>query len=252
MQHKARKRFGQNFLIDNKVIERIISTIAPQDTDNIVEIGPGMGALTQHLLENNKSITAIEIDRDLIKLLKDKYDNSRLNIIQTDVLGFDFKTLGDNIRIIGNLPYNISSPLLFNLIKYKNNINDMLFMLQKEVAERIVASHNSKIYGRLSVMLQVFFDAEIIFTVPKEAFAPQPKIESAIIYLRPKKEQNIVNFDILQKIVKTAFAKRRKILANSLKLLLNQQQTNIDLSKRAEMLSIENFLQLTKDYEKRN
>lgn len=251
MQHRARKRFGQNFLVDNRVIEQIISTISPSYTDNIIEIGPGMGALTYHLLENIKSLTAIEIDRDLIKLLQQK-NNPKLKIIQADALNFNFNNLGDNMRIVGNLPYNISSPLLFHLLKYNNSIVDMLFMLQKEVAERIVASKNTKAYGRLGVMLQIFFDVEIMFTVPKESFEPQPKIESAIIYLQPKKKQNIKNFDILQKIVRISFSKRRKTLANSLKLILTQEQTNIDLSKRAEMLSVENFIKLAEDYAKRN
>lgn len=252
MQHRAKKRFGQNFLVDEKIIEKIISTIAVKKTDNIIEIGPGMGALTKHLLSANNSIRAIEIDTDLIKILEKQYHNPKLNIIEADVLDFNFDKLGNNMRIVGNLPYNISSVLMIKLIQYRDNISDMLFMLQKEMAQRIVASNNNKNYGRISVMLQTFFHAEIMFTVAKEAFNPQPKIESSIIYLKPKKNSNDIKCALLQKIVKSAFSKRRKTLANSLKLLLTQEDTTIDLSKRAEMLSVEDFLELTKDYAKKN
>jgi len=251
MSHQARKRFGQNFLVDDQIVNRIVATISPKKSDNIVEIGPGKGALTFPLLQNLDHLSVIEIDRDLISLLKLKKQD-KLTIYEADALKFDYGLISDNLRIVGNLPYNISSPLLFRLLSSKNQIIDMTFMLQKEVVDRIVASHSSKTYGRISVMMQAFFEVESMFTVPKESFDPQPKIESAILYLKTRTKPLTENIKLLEKIVKISFSQRRKTLKNCLKSILSQEQTKIDLSQRAEMLSVENFITLMKDYEKQN
>ena len=251
MAHKPRKRFGQNFLVDHQVINQIISTIAPKRDDNIIEIGPGKGALTFPLAEYLERLSVIEIDRDLISILEAQ-NNQKISIYNSDALAFDFNQFSKKLRIVGNLPYNISSPLLFHLLSYKDNIIDMTFMLQKEVVERIVASPGSKSYGRLSVVMQAFFDAELMFIVPKDSFDPQPKIESAILYLKTKSIPLVQNLKPLENIVKLAFSQRRKTLKNCLKSKLNQSQTKIDLSQRAEMLTLENFVTLMNDYEKQN
>lgn len=251
MAHKPRKRFGQNFLVDHQVINQIISTIAPKRDDNIIEIGPGKGALTFPLAEYLEQLSVIEIDRDLITILEAQ-NNQKISIYNSDALAFDFNQFSKKLRIVGNLPYNISSPLLFHLLSCKDNIIDMTFMLQKEVVERIVASPGSKSYGRLSVVMQAFFDAELMFVVPKDSFDPQPKIESAILYLKTKSIPLVQNLKPLENIVKLAFSQRRKTLKNCLKSKLNQSQTKIDLSQRAEMLTLENFVTLMNDYEKQN
>ncbi len=251
MPHKARKRFGQNFLNDRQVIERIVSTISPKKKDDIVEIGPGKGAITFPLLEQLDKLNVVEIDRDLIAILRSN-QNTKLIIHEADALSFDFSQISKNLRVVGNLPYNISSPLLFNLLSQKDNIIDMTFMLQKEVVDRIVAKNNCKDFGRLSVMMQSFFDVELIFTVPKESFNPQPKIESAVVYLKTKQKPLIDDIKLLEKVVKICFSQRRKTLKNCLKSYLDQKQTEIDLSQRAEMLSVENFITLTEDYAKQH
>ena len=251
MSHQARKRFSQNFLVDDQIVSRIVATISPKKSDNIVEIGPGKGSLTFPLLEHLHHLSVIEIDRDLISLLKLKKQD-KLTIYQADALKFDYGLISNNLRIVGNLPYNISSPLLFRLLSSKNQIIDMTFMLQKEVVDRIVSSHGSKTYGRISVMMQAFFEVESMFTVPKESFDPQPKIESAILYLKTRTKPLAENTRLLEKIVKISFSQRRKTLKNCLKSILSQEQTKIDLSQRAEMLSVENFITLMKDYEKQN
>jgi 16S rRNA (adenine1518-N6/adenine1519-N6)-dimethyltransferase len=251
MSHQARKRFGQNFLVDAQIVSRIVSTISPKKSDDIVEIGPGKGALTFPLLDHLDKLSVIEIDRDLISFLKLKKQD-KLTIYEADALKFDYGLISNNLRIVGNLPYNISSALLFRLLSNKNQIIDMTFMLQKEVVDRIVASHGSKAYGRISVMMQTFFEVESMFTVPKESFDPQPKIESAILYLKTKTKPLTENTKLLEKIVKISFSQRRKTLKNCLKSTLSQEQTKIDLSQRAEMLSVENFITLMKDYEKQN
>ena len=251
MPHKPRKRFGQNFLVDEQVINQIVSTISPKRSDNVIEIGPGKGALTFPLINHLEKIHVIEIDRDLISLLQKK-NNKKISIHESDALVFNFDQFKQNIRIVGNLPYNISSPLLFRLLNYRNNIIDMTFMLQKEVVDRIVAPPGSKVYGRISVIMQAFFDAELVFMVPKESFDPQPKIESAILYLKTKSNPLVQNSKPLEEIVKIAFSQRRKTLKNCLKSVLDQSQTDIDLSQRAEMLSVENFITLMNDYEKQN
>ena len=251
MSHNPRKRFGQNFLVDNQIINKIISTISPKNNEIIVEIGPGKGALTLPILEHLDHLNVIEIDRDLVSLLN-SVQQDKLTIFEADALQFDFNQFPQKIRVIGNLPYNISSPLLFHLLDFREQIIDMTFMLQKEVVDRIVATHGNKTYGRLSVMMQAFFEVESMFVVPKESFEPQPKIESAILYLKTRTEPLVKNSKTLEEIVKVAFSQRRKTLKNCLKSIINQSQTEIDLSQRAEMLSIENFITLMNDYEKQN
>ena len=249
--HKARKRFGQNFLIDERIIERIIAAIAAKKEDTVLEIGPGQGALTLPLLEQLNQLHVIEIDRDLIARLQDM-NNDKLIIHQSDALKFDLTTLPENLRVVGNLPYNISSPILFYLLDNRTRVKDMTFMLQKEVVERMVAKHGSKTYGRLSVMMQAFFELELLFIVPPESFDPPPKVESAIVYLKPLQQTIISNITTFEMIVKKAFSQRRKTLRNCLKSLINQTQTSIDVTLRAEMLSVDDFIQLTQDYEKQN
>ncbi len=250
-KHKARKRFGQNFLTDQKIIDQIIATIAPKHDDNILEIGPGQGAMTLPLLERVDKLSVIEIDRDLIEILE-SYNKSNLLIHQGDALNFDLDQFNPPIRVVGNLPYNISSPILFHLLENRDKVIDMTFMLQKEVVERMSATHGSKIYGRLSVMMQAFFEVELIFVVPPESFDPAPKVDSAIVYLTPLKVCKVENIEIFEQVVKAAFAHRRKTLRNCLKSLLTQDQTQVDLSQRAEMLDIDTFITLAKDYEKQH
>jgi len=249
--HKARKRFGQNFLIDHRIIERIIATIAPKRDDNLLEIGPGQGAITLPLLDCVEQLNVIEIDRNLISILE-SLQRPNLIIHQGDVLKFDLNTLPIPIRVVGNLPYNISSPVLFHLLENLDKIKDMTFMLQKEVVERMVANNGSKIYGRLSVMMQAFFDVQMIFIVPPESFNPAPRVESAIVHLKPLRQPKTKDIRALEKVVKLAFSQRRKTLRNCLKSILTQAQTNLDLSKRAEMLTIDDFITLTQDYEKQH
>ena len=251
MRHQPRKRFGQNFLVDHRIINQIISTISPKNDDSIIEIGPGKGAITFPIIKHLDHLSAIEIDRDLISILKSK-EQEKLTLYQADALTFDFSQIPNKLRIIGNLPYNISSPLLFHLLDYRKQIIDMTFMLQKEVVDRIVAPPGNKTYGRLSVMMQAFYEVELMFVVPKESFEPQPKIESAILYLKTREQPLVKNSKPLEEIVKLAFSQRRKTLKNCLKSVLNQSQTEIDLSQRAEMLSTENFVTLMNDYEKQN
>lgn len=248
-KHKARKRFGQNFLVDTEVVDRIIATIAPKKDDNLLEIGAGKGAITLALLDKVKQLQVIEIDRDLVTALQSLKKNN-LIIHQGDALKFNLNTLPSPLRVIGNLPYNISSSILFYLLEHRALIQDMTFMLQKEVVERIVAKHGNKTYGRLSVMLQAFFEVELLFIVLPKSFDPTPKVDSAIIYLKPLEKSLVNNFAIFTKVVKTAFSQRRKTLRNCLKLLLTQKQTSIDLSQRAEMLKVADFIKLTHDYEK--
>ncbi len=249
--HKARKRFGQNFLIDNRIIERIIATIAPKRDDNLLEIGPGQGAITLPLLDCVEQLNVIEIDRNLISILE-SLQRPNLIIHQGDVLKFDLNTLPIPIRVVGNLPYNISSPVLFHLLENLDKIKDMTFMLQKEVVERMVANNGSKIYGRLSVMMQAFFDVQMIFIVPPKSFNPAPRVASAIVHLKPLRQPKTKDIRVLEKVVKLAFSQRRKTLRNCLKSILTQVQTDIDLSKRAEMLTIDDFITLTQDYEKQH
>lgn len=252
--HHARKRFGQNFLQDQNIIQNIVQSITPKKEDHIIEIGPGLGALTQSLLPLIKHLDAIEIDRDLIPKLENLCkDADNLTIHEADALEFDFSSLkkdDSKLKIIGNLPYNISTPLLFHLIQYADVIENMHFMLQKEVVDRICAPVGIKAYGRLSVMLQYYCKVEKLFVVPPQAFKPQPKVDSAIIRLTPHEQKPFVANDVnvLEKVVKQAFSQRRKTLRNTLKELFNEdelKQLDINPQLRAEQLSVEDFVKLS-------
>ena len=261
MAHKPRKRFGQNFLHDKMIIQRIVNSINPRQGDHIVEIGPGEGALTELVLDKIGAIDVVELDRDLIPLLKIRFVlNDGLNIYQADALKFDFCQLQkDNkkIRIIGNLPYNISTPLLFHLFDNSHCIQDMHFMLQKEVVDRIVANPGDSAYGRLSIMLRYFCHAEYVFTVKPGAFRPAPKVDSAIVRLVPhdKPPVNIDNFDAFSKLVNYSFTKRRKTIRNILKGQLEVSQIealNIEPTIRPERLSLEDFAKISNTIENKS
>ena len=250
--HQPRKRFGQNFLNAPHIIHNIVRTIHPQKEDNMVEIGPGLGALTQELLPLLSQLHVVELDRDLIPKLE-KLDpvQSRLIIHQADALEFDFTQLASAnkpLRIVGNLPYNISTPLLFHLLKITPLIKDMYFMLQKEVVDRIVAQPNSKTYGRLSIMIQYFCETQALFDVPPQCFSPPPKVNSAIVALKPYKipPYQAVDFDFFTHIVRDAFNQRRKTLHNSLKKYLAPSLAeDLNLSLRPEQVSVAEFVKIS-------
>lgn len=251
---KARKRFGQHFLHDQAVIDDIIAAIDPQQGQHIVEIGPGRAALTLPLMENSDQLDVIELDRDLVPLLKTQFAQQKnLTIHQADALNFDYRTLvkqHQKLRIVGNLPYNITTPLLFHLLAQSECIEDMCFMLQREVVERICAQPGTKQYGRLSIMMQYQCQTELVFTVPPEAFDPMPKVESAILYLRPLASYMAGGVDsvALGKVVTQAFSQRRKTIANTLKRIVSQDlilQAGIALDQRPETLSITQYIALT-------
>lgn len=245
-----RKRFGQNFLHDQNIINKIVHAIDPQQNDAIVEIGPGRGALTFPILDAVEHLDVIEIDRDLVYWWQNQ-QLDKLTVHPVDALGFDFCTLRseNKLRVIGNLPYNISTPLLFHLFRQLDCISDMHFMLQKEVVDRMVTQPGSKTYGRLSVMTQFFCDARPLFTVSRNAFNPPPKVESAIVRLVPREQDTSVDPDVLAQIVQQAFSQRRKTLRNSLKTRFSQEQLenlDIDPGARPETLNLDAFLRLTR------
>lgn len=246
-----RKRFGQHFLSDQAIITRIIRALNPNPHDHLVEIGPGQGALTIPLLRQKFQLDVIEIDRDCIAELHLRSRNSpRLHIHEQDVLTVDFSTLQRGqtpLRVFGNLPYNISTPLLFHLLKYAKHIQDMLFMLQKEVAERIAAKPHSGEYGRLSVMIQYHCAVALLFNVPPKAFYPPPKVQSSIIHLLPYHTypHEARDYDLFAILVREAFNQRRKTLRNSLKQFVSDEvwaQLNISAQARAEELAVADFV----------
>ena len=251
-KYQTKKRFGQHFLHDQYVIQNIITGIHPGENERLVEIGPGLGALTFPLLENVSHLHVVEIDRDIIHRLKEMND-SRLSIYETDALKFDPTTIPnlDNqlLRIVGNLPYNISTPLIFHLLESSSIIKDMHFMLQKEVVDRITALPNTKLFGRLSVMVQYHCQTENLFKVSPGAFNPPPKVDSAVIRLIPWIEKPFVAKDekSLSQLVNQAFMKRRKTLRNALKDSLSHEQieqAGVDPTLRPENLSVEDFVNL--------
>jgi 16S rRNA (adenine1518-N6/adenine1519-N6)-dimethyltransferase len=251
--HRARKRFGQNFLDDPGVIERIVRSIAPRTGDNLVEIGPGQGALTQPLLERCPTLTVIELDRDLVAGLESlRKDFPGLDIRQGDALDFDFSALTNekhSLRVVGNLPYNISTPLIFHLLSFAGLMRDMHFMLQKEVVERLAASPGSKQYGRLSVMVQYFCQVDALFTVAPECFRPRPKVDSAIVRLTPyvTPPYPAEDFAVFKRLVATCFQYRRKTLRNSLRTLLPLEAIetlDLDVTIRPDNLSVKDFVAL--------
>jgi len=248
-RHIARKRFGQNFLVDRHYVERIVAAIDPKPGDNLVEIGPGLGALTRPLLERAGRLTVIEIDRDLAARLRAEFPADRLVLHNADALEFDFGSLGREPRVVGNLPYNISTPLLFHLAGYEALVRDMTLMLQKEVVQRMAAAPATPEYGRLSVMLQAHFSIERLLVLPPGAFRPAPKVESAVARLIPLRERRpfIADEALFARIVSAAFGQRRKTLRNALKTLASKEQlerAGIAPRTRGETLSVEEFVRL--------
>lgn len=247
--HKAKKQFGQNFLVDQNIIADIVRCIRPMPDDNMVEIGPGLGALTRPLLKTLNILHVVEIDRDIIERLKTDYPQDRIVIHEGDALKFDFAMLGAPLRIVGNLPYNISSPLLFHFANYAEGITDMHFMLQNEVVERMVAAPSTAAYGRLSVMLQYRFHMEKLLDVPPQSFRPAPKVDSAIVRMIPMSAQQIAvqNEALYAKVVAAAFGQRRKTLRNTLRDFLAESdfaRLDINPQLRAENLGVAEYTRI--------
>jgi 16S rRNA (adenine1518-N6/adenine1519-N6)-dimethyltransferase len=247
--HVARKRFGQNFLVDRGIINAIVSAIDPQRGDTVVEIGPGLGAITEPLLARLDHLHVVEIDRDLIGRLKKLHPPARMTIHEGDALDFDFASIGRDLRLVGNLPYNISTPLLFHLAEYVGIVRDMHFMLQKEVVERMVALPGESDFSRLSVMLQYRFHLEWLIDVPPESFEPPPKVQSAVVRLIPRdvSELNAKSHEKLSQVVQTAFSQRRKMLRNTLKGTLSDAgfaELGIDPTRRAEDIAVADYVHI--------
>ena len=248
--HRARKRFGQNFLADPHFVRRIVDAVDPRPGDNLVEIGPGLAALTAELVARAGHIAAIEIDRDLASRLRARFTPAELALHEADALDFNYASLGPELRVVGNLPYNISSPLLFRLVECEVTLRDAHVMLQKEVVARMAAAPATPDYGRLSVMLQATFRIERLLVVPAGAFRPMPKVESAVARLVPLRESKprIVDRALFARIVAAAFAQRRKTLRNSLAALCEPgllEGAGVDPGARGEMLSVASFATLS-------
>lgn len=248
MKHIPRKRFGQNFLQDEAIIYRIVECINPQPAQVIIEIGPGLAALTKPLQQALGHLHVVELDRDIIEILKTKFTQEQLTIHDGDALKMDFSQF-PTARVVGNLPYNISTPILFHLSQF-SNITNMVFMLQKEVVERICAKPNSSDYGRLTIMLQYKFKCRYLLDVPPESFYPAPKVDSAIVSLTPRTDSDysLVNEEKLNQVVSKAFNQRRKTISNSLKGLISiEQLASIGLNNmlRAENIAIEDYIKLS-------
>jgi 16S rRNA (adenine1518-N6/adenine1519-N6)-dimethyltransferase len=249
VRHIPRKRFGQNFLMDESVIAAIVTVIAPQPPDLLVEIGPGLGALTRPLAAILDHLHVIEIDRDIIARLRTEFLPGRVTVHECDALQFDFSALGNRLRVIGNLPYNISTPLLFHLARHVGAVRDIHVMLQKEVVERMVAAPSCAEYGRLSVMLQYRFDMERVLDVSPDAFHPVPKVESAVVRMTPFARPPHLARDeaALGKIVAAAFGQRRKTLRNALSVHFTPadfERLGVDAGLRAQDLRVEDFVRL--------
>lgn len=249
MKHIARKRFGQNFLQDPQIVADIVGAVNPPRDGQVVEIGPGLGALTVPLMARVDHLHVVEIDRDLIARLKKQYPKDKLTIHEGDALEFDFGQLGPNLQIVGNLPYNISTPLLFHLASFAPMVRDMHFMLQKEVVERMVALPGESEYSRLSVMLQYRFYMDWLLDVPPESFDPAPKVDSAVVRLipRPQEELTAKNPALLEKVVQAAFSQRRKMLRNTLKELGGEawlEAHGIKPTARAEDVPVADYVAL--------
>ena len=253
MKHQARKRFGQHFLTDGSVIDAIIDAIDPQPGEALVEIGPGLGAMTDPLVARCEQLTVIELDRDLAQRLRQR---TALNVIEADVLNVDFGALaaqkGQRLRVVGNLPYNISTPILFHLLGAVQHVVDQHFMLQKEVVERMAAAPGSKAYGRLSVMLQWRYDIEAIIDVPPEAFEPPPRVDSAVVRMLPLPlplpiaGAPAVDPLLLEELVRVAFSQRRKLLRHTLGRWLDERRHvgTFDVQRRAEEVPVHEYLAL--------
>lgn len=244
MRHRARRRFSQNFLVDRSCINRIVRSVAPGGDDRIVEIGPGLGALTEPLVNAVAHLDAIEVDRDAAGVLGERFANKGLSIHCVDFLQFDLSSLGSELRLVGNLPYHISTPILFAVDRFRDCIKDCHFMLQKEVVERMVAAPASAEYGRLSVMLQCRWAVEKLFDVPPEAFRPQPKVWSSVARMLPAQTVVISDYGLFKRIVEAAFSQRRKTLRNALRGVVTAPDLidcNIDPGRRGETLSVAEF-----------
>ena len=255
MGHVPRRRFGQNFLVSDGIIRKIVDAIAPRDGDTVVEIGPGLGALTEPLLERMAQLHVVEIDRDLIARLRQRFTPERLAIHEGDALEFDFGALkgAGRLKIVGNLPYNISSPLLFHLVPFAPLVYDMHFMLQKEVVDRMVAEPGSKDFGRLSVMLQYHYHMERMFIVPPGAFNPPPKVDSAIVRMIPVDFSKVgagetaTDPALFAKVVTAAFSQRRKMLRNTLREFISEADLaalGITPTARAEDIAVADYVRL--------
>lgn len=247
-QHKARKRFGQHFLTDGAVIDQIVQAIAPQPGDAMVEIGPGLAAMTQPLVERLGRMHVIELDRDLAHRLR---EHAQLDVTQADVLKVDFTELAvtmqtGQLRVVGNLPYNISTPILFHLLEHVAVVKDQHFMLQKEVVERMVAVPSTAHYGRLSVMLQWRYDMEMVLLVGPQAFDPPPRVDSAVVRMLPHANGAAVDAKLLSELVQVAFSQRRKLLRHTLGRWLTERgfSGDFDVQRRAEEVPVQQYLAL--------
>lgn len=250
MKHIPRKRFGQHFLTDSAIIEAIVRAIDPQPADALVEIGPGLGAMTDPLVARSGRLTVIELDRDLAASLRRR---AELTVIESDVLKVDFRALASHhsrpLRVVGNLPYNISTPILFHLLDVADVVADQHFMLQKEVVERMAASPGGKDYGRLSVMLQWCYDMEIALEVPPEAFEPPPRVDSAVVRMQPLAHAPTVDRALLGELVGVAFSQRRKLLRHTLGRWLQQRgfAGRFDVQRRAEEVPVADYVLLAQE-----
>ena len=249
MPHRARRRFGQNFLVDAAWIQEIVDAINPQPADRMVEIGPGLGALTRPLVERLDHLHVVEIDRDLARGLRAEFSARKVTVHEHDALDFDFSALGRELRVAGNLPYNISTPLLFHLARHTPAIRDVHVMLQREVVERMVAQPSSSGYGRLSVMLQYRFKLDLLMTIPAAAFRPVPRVESAVVRMTPfdRLPHCARDEEWFGRIVTAAFSQRRKTLRNALKRYLSADdfsRVGIDAGHRPQDLGVAEFVRL--------
>ncbi|MEK8030402.1 16S rRNA (adenine(1518)-N(6)/adenine(1519)-N(6))-dimethyltransferase RsmA [Ideonella sp. DXS29W] len=255
MKHQARKRFGQHFLTDSAIIDAIVRAIDPRPGEPVVEIGPGLGALTLPLVARCERLTVVELDRDLAAKLR---KNPALDVVESDVLRVDFGALADRLggqapgravlKVAGNLPYNISTPILFHLLPWAHRVVDQHFMLQKEVVDRMAAEPGSKAYGRLSVMLQWRYDIESLFDVPPESFDPPPQVDSAIVRMTPRPQFEALDLPRFEAMMAVAFSQRRKLLRHSLGRWLEEQrfQGEFDLQRRAEEVPVAEFVALAR------
>ncbi|MGZ5092672.1 MAG: 16S rRNA (adenine(1518)-N(6)/adenine(1519)-N(6))-dimethyltransferase RsmA [Burkholderiales bacterium] len=250
MAHRPRKRFSQNFLVDRSIIDAIVGAVRPTPTDNMVEIGPGLAAITKPLSDIVRPLHVVEIDRDIVERLRTDFPDGRLIIHEGDALEFDFAALGPELRVVGNLPYHISTAILFHLATIAHALRDIHVMLQTEVVERMTAAPGSSDYGRLSVMLQYHFDMEAVLDVPAAAFRPVPKVESAVIRMLPRHDPSARAWDeeLLAQTVALAFSQRRKTLRNTLGQVLSAadfKTLGLDPQARAQTLAVGEFVKIT-------
>lgn len=246
--YKPKKIFGQNFLVDDNISQKIVKQLEINETDTVLEIGPGQGALTKHIVPLTNNYIAVEIDSCIVTTLQEKYEND-IKIINDDFLKFKMDCFTESIKVIGNLPYNITSEILFKLFDNRKIVTCAVLMVQKELAYRLTATPNTKEYGILSVQTQAFAQPKILFNVPPTVFFPKPKVESSVIKLEFKNNYEILNKDIFKKLVRSSFGKRRKFIKNSLKdffeeYKLNFTDFNFDFTRRAENISVEEFINL--------